>query len=86
MNTPDTVIRLATDGDIEAISWIYSRIHDAEENRNADIGWTRNIYPTRDTALQALTRGDLYVMQRADGACPDMISPDDIRQDVTTLS
>ncbi len=64
MNTPDIVIRLATDGDIEAISRIYSRIHDAEESGATDIGWTRDIYPTRDTAVQALTRGDLYVMQR----------------------
>lgn len=61
-----TVIRKATNADIDAVNDIYSLIHDAEERGNVSIGWSRNIYPTRDTAMQAFMRGDLYVMLHKD--------------------
>lgn len=57
------VIRKATINDIDAVSGIYSRIHTAEENGEAVIGWQRGIYPERETALAALRHDDLYVME-----------------------
>lgn len=55
------MIRKATAKDIEAICEIYSRIHTEEEQGRMVIGWVRNVYPIRKTALDALGRGDLFV-------------------------
>jgi len=72
--------RKATAADIDAIAEIYRKTHDAEEAGLTTIGWIRSIYPTRDTALAALARGDLFVCE-AEGSgagapglnadCPD---------------
>lgn len=48
--------------DIDSIARIYERIHDEEEKGAITIGWIRNVYPTRKTAEDALSRGDLFVM------------------------
>lgn len=55
-------IRKARLEDIDQICLIYSRIHDEEEAGTAVIGWDRQIYPKRETALAALERGDFFVM------------------------
>ena len=57
------VIRKATTNDIDAVSGIYARIHTAEERGEAVIGWQRGVYPERETALAALARDDLFVME-----------------------
>lgn len=64
--SPDIMIRKATEADIEAVNEIYSLIHDCEERGDVSIGWSRHVYPVRETALQALARGDLYVMLHDD--------------------
>ncbi len=46
---------------IDAIEGIYSRIIDAQETGGSFVGWQRGVYPTRQTALDALKRGDLFV-------------------------
>lgn len=46
---------------IDAIEGIYSRIIDAQEQGRLTVGWQRGVYPTRQTALDALKRGDLFV-------------------------
>ncbi len=46
---------------IDAIEGIYSRIIDAQETGGNFVGWQRGVYPTRQTALDALGRGDLFV-------------------------
>lgn len=46
---------------IDAIEGIYSRIIDAQEQGRLTVGWQRGVYPTRQTALDALGRGDLFV-------------------------
>ena len=61
------VIRKATINDIDEVSDIYARIHTAEENGEAVVGWQRGVYPERETALSALMRDDLFVME-ADGS------------------
>ncbi|WP_246213114.1 GNAT family N-acetyltransferase [Aminipila butyrica] len=60
------MIRKAVERDLAGIAGIYEAIIDQEEKNAASIGWKRGVYPTEDTARQALNRGDLYVME-ADG-------------------
>ena len=57
------VIRKATWLDLPAIESIYSDIHTAEELGTLTIGWKRDIYPTAETAKQALDRNDLFVQE-----------------------
>lgn len=54
--------RKAQKSDIVSIEKIYERVHDAEEKGLSSVGWIRNVYPTRKTAEDALSRGDLFVM------------------------
>lgn len=51
----------ATKQDIDAITKIYDDIHTAEEQGKSQIGWVRGVYPTAKTALDALSRNDLFV-------------------------
>ena len=57
------MIRKAVLSDIPAVARIYEKIHTAEETGEVTIGWIRGIYPTEDTARQALARGDLFVQE-----------------------
>ena len=56
-------IRKAMPEDIPAVSAIYEAIHDAEEAGQVTVGWQRGVYPTADTARQALAAGTLYVLE-----------------------
>lgn len=56
----------ATEKDIDAVNRIYDAIHTAEENDTAAIGWIRGVYPVRQTAADAVERGDLYVAKNGD--------------------
>ena len=53
--------RKATKEDIPTIEKIYLDIHTEEENGNAVVGWIRGVYPTRQTAENALEKGTLLV-------------------------
>jgi GNAT superfamily N-acetyltransferase len=55
------IIRKATKDDIARIVAIYSAIHDEEESGRVSIGWNRAIYPVRETAEDAVARGDMFV-------------------------
>lgn len=55
------IVRKAEPKDINYIEQIYSDIHTAEESGQVNIGWIRDVYPTRATAEQSLDRGDLFV-------------------------
>ena len=57
------MIRMATPGDVPAIAAIYEAIHDAEEAGRMTIGWTRGVYPTADTARDAVAAGDMFVLE-----------------------
>lgn len=58
-------IRKASLKDIQGISLIYEDIHTAEEAEECTIGWMRGVYPTEQTAMDALNREDLFVMEDA---------------------
>lgn len=57
------IIRKATLQDISAIAEIYDEICDAQDEGKMIVSWVRGVYPTRDTALTALKRDDLFVME-----------------------
>lgn len=57
------MIRRATPGDIPDVAAIYDKLHTEEEAGRAAIGWVRGVYPTEDTARQAVNRGDLFVQE-----------------------
>ena len=56
----------AVSQDLPFIAGIYDEIHTQEEAGNATVGWVRGVYPTLETAAQALNRDDLFVL-KADG-------------------
>ena len=55
-------IRKATQADIPAIAAIYKAIHDLEAAGQLCIGWQRGVYPTAETALEAVRLGEMYVL------------------------
>ncbi len=57
-------IRKAVPEDIPGIVAIYDRILTEEESGRAVVGWIRGVYPTRQTALDALEAGTLFVLER----------------------
>lgn len=57
------MIRRVTASDIPAVAAIYDKLHTEEEAGNVTIGWIRGVYPTEDTARQALRRDDLFVQE-----------------------
>ena len=57
------MIRKATPADAPSVARIFEKIHDAEEAGVMTVGWDRNIYPTRQTAENALLAGELYVLE-----------------------
>lgn len=54
--------RPAREDDLPAAEEIYEEILREEEAGRVTIGWRRGIYPTGQTARDALERGDLYVL------------------------
>ena len=59
------MIRLANFRDVDGIERIYDGIHTAQEQGVLNTGWVRGVYPVRKTALDAIARGDLFVMEIA---------------------
>ena len=55
------MFRRAEMGDLTAIAAIYDEIHAEIEAGRASIGWIRGVYPTRATAVAAISLGDMYV-------------------------
>ena len=56
-------IRKATEKDIPAVAAIYDALLDREERGELTTGWTRGVYPTAQTAQDALRAGTLYVLE-----------------------
>ncbi len=57
-------IRKARLEDIPQVAAIYDRLLSEEENGRAVIGWIRGVYPTEQTARDALEAGTLFVLER----------------------
>ncbi|MCI8374160.1 MAG: GNAT family N-acetyltransferase [Lachnospiraceae bacterium] len=56
-------IRKGSLADIPQIVRIYEHILDEEEQGSAVTGWIRGVYPTEQTALEALEAKELFVLQ-----------------------
>ena len=57
------IIRKAKIEDISAIAKIYDEICDAQDEGKLAVSWIKGIYPTEDTAMAALKRDDLFVIE-----------------------
>ena len=57
-------IRKAVLEDIPQVAAIYDHILTEEEQGRAAVGWIRGVYPTRQTALDALEAGTLFVLEQ----------------------
>ena len=57
------MIRKATDADLDDVLRLYEEMHDAQEAGLICTNWKRGIYPSRATALSALERDDLFVLE-----------------------
>ena len=59
----DSRIRKARAEDLEAVSRIYEQILTEQEQGRVYTGWERGVYPTAQTAMDALEREDLFVQE-----------------------
>lgn len=57
------MIRKATKDDILSVAEIYSKIILNDEGKASQTGWKLGVYPTETTALEALNKGELFVME-----------------------
>ena len=69
------MIRKATPDDIDQIEKIYTAIHDAEESGTLTIGWLRGVYPVRQTAVDGIARGDMFVAEDGGDQSDDQPDP-----------
>ena len=58
------MIRKAVPDDLNAVMQLYDELMDAKEAGIIPVIWRRGVYPSRETALEALAREDLYVMEK----------------------
>ena len=49
--------------DLDRIAEIYNRILDLEEAGKATVGWVRDIYPTKENALEGIDAGEMFVLE-----------------------
>lgn len=57
------MIRKATENDIDRVVEIYGNIFRAQDAGELTVGWVRGIYPSRSSALEALARDELFVLE-----------------------
>ncbi len=57
------MIRKATTADLDGVLRLYGEMHDAQEAGLICTNWKRGIYPSRVTAVSALERDDLFVLE-----------------------
>ena len=57
------IIRKANIKDISEIANIYDEICDAQDEGKLAVSWIKGIYPTEDTAMAALKRDDLFILE-----------------------
>lgn len=57
------MIRKARSEDADRINQIYEAIHEAEEKGLLTVGWSRGVYPIKQTAIDGINRGDMFVYE-----------------------
>ena len=58
------MIRKATPYELDAVDRLYNELIDAKEAGLVPVIWRRGVYPSRETASEALKRDDLFVMEK----------------------
>lgn len=69
----DIIFRKARKDDIPAINDIYDKILKEQEEGKFSIGWVWGIYPTEETAREALDQDELYVGEYQGKICGSAI-------------
>ena len=67
------MIRLAVEADLTEVAAIYEEILSHEEATQSYTNWRRGVYPTVDTARNALKQGWLYVLEEEGTVCATAI-------------
>ena len=67
------MIRKAAAADIDAIEAGYNRLFEHEREHGVLTQWVQGLYPTRDTAVRGVERGEMYVLYEEDRLCASMI-------------
>ena len=49
--------------DIDRVVEIYENIFKAQDRGELSVGWVRGVYPSRETAMQAIELGELFVLE-----------------------
>ena len=57
------MIRKATLQDVDQINEIYNDIHTEEENGRLIVEWARDVYPTKQTAIDGIKANEMFVME-----------------------
>ncbi len=57
------MIRQAIENDIPGVVKIYDKILELEAQGKAHTGWQKGVYPTEKSALDALSKGELFVFE-----------------------
>lgn len=60
-NGGSNMIRMAEKRDIPGVAAIYDHILTEQEQGKCSVGWQRGVYPTEQTAEEALALGELFV-------------------------
>ena len=60
------MIRKATDKELSQVAAIYHRILEQEEKGLTTTGWIRGVYPTEETAREAMEAGELFILLEDD--------------------
>lgn len=58
------MIRKAGWADLDGVEQLYNELHDAKEAGLIPVIWKRGVYPSRNTAVAALERDDLFVLEK----------------------
>ncbi len=67
------MIRIACADDLDAVEQGYLALFAHEREHGTTTNWSEGLYPTRDTAAQALATGTLFVLENDGDVCASMI-------------
>ncbi len=74
----DSLFRKAGREDLAAVARIYDKIHRLEEEGRRKIGWETGVYPTEETALRAIEKGELFVYGKEEVSAAAIINQEQV--------
>lgn len=67
------MIRKATEQDLDSIEHAYEELLDHEQKTKSTTNWKKGVYPTRETAENALEEETLWVLEDKNKVCASMV-------------